>query len=1070
MNRYVGAVTAMILLCGQVSAESSKAKISASGVTGGLIVVVGCGDVDELADLKNTDRSVVHVLDTDATKVAAMRIALEAKDRYGKISVDTFDGKVLPYIDNLVNLILIRSAGCEIPEGEVERVLVPGGVAIGPEAASCIPRPVSRLGNGPVMFTKPVPDDIDVWTHYLHGPDNNAVADDAAVGPPRHLQWIGPPRWTRDHNLLNSISSAVTSGGRLFFILDDASGRLLNAPGRWVLVARDAFNGVELWRRPMSSWAQHTYRFRSGPPQLPRLLVASEKHVYAPLGLSEPVSQMDSQTGKVLQTLDATNGAEEILLTEKTLLVLTADPVATQAAGHPQFAARYNQSRTKTIVAVNTEAGQTLWTAELSGNACPETMATDGGGVFIQVDNRVVCFNRVSGKQRWVFGAGDSTAGRQGAMPFPKNRGKSGGGVGFGKHVLVVSDSVVLCNLAEGLTAISAENGTKLWSAPGGQGFHAPLDVFIINGVVWTGNHPSDSTAPPPVHDFSVARDLHTGEIKSTNTVMVDLQSAGHHHRCYRNKATPNYILSGKRGIEMFNLTGENHSRNNWIRGTCQYGIMPANGLIYAPPHSCGCYPESMVRGFCAMASERSEVKRFEVGGERLERLEKGPAYDQIRPSPFVFRPSEEWPTFRANARRTGVVAAELPEGLAKGWVSSVGGRLSQPVVSTGKLLVSSVDRHTVFALDAGTGKPLWSRTVGGRVDSPPTIYDGRVCLFGSADGYVYCLRLSDGELVWRFLAARADRRTVAWGQLESVWPVHGSVLVMDDVAYASAGRSTWFDGGMDLYALNPETGDVLHHHHFESLPPKFEEGKDRLAELQSKASEFEETILKRSSRGSSRADYKSFAQSDRSVSFSMAGGTISDVLVSDGEDIYLHQVQFNTKLEKQNQRGHHLFSTSGFLHDPIEEARTHWVLGDGDFSQYPLPYTRYVGAGEKNPACGLILAYDSDTAWSVLRERRYSKAAVCNLVATPLTKGGETSGWKVPLGEFAPKSILKSGNCLVVIGMANDKSVVQFHSVDGGEKLSAIELDAPAVWDGIAAADGRLFVSLSDGRVVCCQ
>ena len=61
-----------------------------------------------------------------------------------------------------------------------------------------------------MKFAKPVPDDIDVWTHCLHGPDNNAVANDTVVGPPRHLQWVGPPRWTRDHNKLNSISSVVT--------------------------------------------------------------------------------------------------------------------------------------------------------------------------------------------------------------------------------------------------------------------------------------------------------------------------------------------------------------------------------------------------------------------------------------------------------------------------------------------------------------------------------------------------------------------------------------------------------------------------------------------------------------------------------------------------------------------------------------------------------------------------------------------------------------------------------------------------------------------------------------------
>ena len=80
-------------------------------------------------------------------------------------------------------------------------------------------------------------------------------------------------------------------------------------------------------------------------------------------------------------------------------------------------------------------------------------------------------------------------------------------------------------------------------------------------------------------------------------------------------------------------------------------------------------------------------------------------------------------------------------------------------------------------------------------VDSPPTIYpaDGQpLCLFGCRDGWVYCLRADDGELVWRFQAAPALRHIVSYGQLESAWPISGAVLVLDDKVYATAGRSSF--------------------------------------------------------------------------------------------------------------------------------------------------------------------------------------------------------------------------------------------------------------------------------------
>ena len=77
----------------------------------------------------------------------------------------------------------------------------------------------------------------------------------------------------------------------------------------------------------------------------------------------------------------------------------------------------------------------------------------------------------------------------------------------------------------------------------------------------------------------------------------------------------------------------------------------------------------------------------------------------------------------------------------------------------------------------------------------------------------------------------------------------------------------------------------------------------------------------------------------DRSDSFSMAGGTLSDVLVSDGTNVYLHQVKFNAKLERQGYMSRHLFSTSSLL-DDAENHRSHWVLGTGDFSRVPVAYS----------------------------------------------------------------------------------------------------------------------------------
>jgi len=117
------------------------------------------------------------------------------------------------------------------------------------------------------------------------------------------------------------------------------------------------------------------------------------------------------------------------------------------------------------------------------------------------------------------------------------------------------------------------------------------------------------------------------------------------------------------------------------------------------------------------------------------------------------------------------------PAKLTPAWSRKLGGKLSRLTAANGKIYVAAIDRHTLHTLDAATGKPGWSFTAGGRIESPPTIDGGRV-YFGSHDGFAYCPREEDGALAWKFHAAPREAMLVADDQPESVWPVHGSVLV----------------------------------------------------------------------------------------------------------------------------------------------------------------------------------------------------------------------------------------------------------------------------------------------------
>ena len=95
--------------------------------------------------------------------------------------------------------------------------------------------------------------------------------------------------------------------------------------------------------------------------------------------------------------------------------------------------------------------------------------------------------------------------------------------------------------------------------------------------------------------------DLKTGK-ESKIVDPSSVQSWGHHLRCYRSKATENYFITQCRGAEFISLTDDNHSHNDWVRGPCRYGVMPANGLTYIPPHQCFCYGGAMFSGFNAFS------------------------------------------------------------------------------------------------------------------------------------------------------------------------------------------------------------------------------------------------------------------------------------------------------------------------------------------------------------------------------------------------------------------------------------------------------------------------------------
>ncbi|KPK37334.1 MAG: hypothetical protein AMJ65_14800, partial [Phycisphaerae bacterium SG8_4] len=535
---------------------------------------------------------------------------------------------------------------------------------------------------------------------------------------------------------------------------------------------------------------------------------------------------------------------------------------------------------------------------------------------------------------------------------------------------------------------------------------------------------------------------------------------------------------------------------NHWVRGACLYGVMPANGLLYAPQNPCACFPEAKQYGLNALAPAKGP--RINTSAARTVRLQKGPAYDQIDNSQSTIVNPNDWPTYRHDNARSGRTGASIRLPLPSAWKRSIGGNLTSPVVAGGKVFVASKDTHTVHALDARSGRSLWSYTAGARVDSAPTVY-GRMVLFGSTDGYVYNLRASDGAPVWRFRAAPMDQRAMWFEQLESVWPVHGSVLVQDGVVYFVAGRSAFLDDGMRLIRLDPVTGRML-----------------------------SETVLNDQDPDAGMAIQDYARQHNMPV-------TLPDILSCDGRLVYMRSQPFDLKgnrltLEALPYAGNperysipstqrpehaHLFCPTGFLDDSWWH-RTYWVYG----SRFLGGWAGYPQAGKVAPS-GKILVFDEENVYGYGRQPQYYRwttpiehhlfsaakdpSAVERKQPEPPDKKKQNQKrgfqvahhWTKDIPLFV-RAMVMAGRTLFIAGPADiiDENEIRKRigtaeadrqlreqvaafagkkgamlwavSASDGQKQAELILDESPVFDGMAAAYGRLFLTTVNGSVQC--
>ncbi len=724
---------------------SLSAMLRAVNGTRGICVHLGCGEGELSARLAAGGKLLVHALESNPHNVSVAREALQQRGIYGVVSVEQWTAAQLPYPDNVINVLVAENPG-KISEAELKRVLVPNGTAW------------IRHGNDWTELHKLWPAAFDEWTHWRHGADGNMVSRDLAVGVPKGLRWVAGPaqdpygkKWYYDHVL-------VSANGRNFYTYENE------------MTARDAFNGSLLWKRKIKA-----YSFRETGVPVPSFLQAKAKlgsrtSKVRPVAVGDRVyvaaegklMALDAATGQTASELGAVTKPRELLVEGNTLVVSDQDVVR----------AYYLPSQSL------------KWEVPITA----ERIVAGDGSLFCLASNVVASFDVETGQERW------RTLDEQ-AIPAST--------VTYGQGCLVLEKSTWR-NDPEGCGVLvySGKDGQLLWHRDyrTDQTHYQEARGFFAQDLLW----------------LQMGKNTIAGLDPRTGQQQQEWGSRGKH--CATPVATERFFIAPE--CEFTDLSSGIQEQARMFKSACRLPFIPANGLLNTFPVQCECFP--MLRGYMGLSPTLTPTV---TEGPRLK---KGPAFGQSAARQSGPGPADEWPMYRHDPFRSGSTSMKLASAswqpkwtaqvtltksnaLEGEWRDNpfVRSPVTPPVVAGNRVIVAAPDEHRVVALDAQSGKPLWSFTAGGRIDTPPTLADG-LCLFGAHDGNVYCLNAANGELAWQFRAAPGEARIPAYGQMESPWPVPGSVLVADGIAYFAAGRHPRSETGIYVGALKTGSGELI--------------------------------------------------------------------------------------------------------------------------------------------------------------------------------------------------------------------------------------------------------------------
>lgn len=766
--------------------------IEPTGITHGVCAVPDCGDGVLAIRIASDTRLLVHAFDSRPDAYAA---SLQARQRArldsNRVVIEQLDSDPLPYVDRFVDLLVLREATSTVPAREAARVIRPRGWALVPEGSS-IASALEQLGFDIVgsqqhwkLLRKAPMAEVDDWSHWYHAPDNNPISTDAVIQAPFLTQWLGMPYY-------HAMPVVTTvADGRVFVASGhiahhDRENQTINT-----LVARNGYNGRELWRRTLpTGYLVHRSAF-----------IATADKFYMMEG--DDVVCLDPETGAEIDRIKFPGLQGTLVWIAKigqTLYALSSqqDPptemlrVGSQGRGwgwdqvdrnySPDGAHQIRWGFGETLVALDLDDRQVLWRHE-QPNIDSRGLGILRDSLFYYVPGKkLACLDRHTGEMRWVNEDTEKLS------IIEKEAQGLQGTPGFRTSAMLLATPVGLFMQGQKrayVAGFSIEDGKFLWSKPKFQ--NNPNMVFVNGKLLISGieRNGAVQVIDPATGDTLENLNFWKGS-------------------CARLTGSPDGLYCRGEGLGRYDFQTRKYTAERTARPGCNDGAIPANGLLYVGPWLCDCNLSMLGQMVLGPAGD-FDAHGQHVTNEHLQRRAELPAGEPLSAS------AEDWPEYRANHSRTASSTASVPLLSEIVWKSDA---IAPPALQTqpvavGGYVFAAGDDGVVQCFESGTGKRLWQFATGGPILASPTCWQGRLFV-GSGDGYVYCLAAEQGELLWRFRVAPREKRIMVYGRLGSIWPVNSGVLVHDGVAYAAAG--IMFRDGTHVVALDARTGQLLWH------------------------------------------------------------------------------------------------------------------------------------------------------------------------------------------------------------------------------------------------------------------